>query len=110
MNVAPLTPDARGATLIPLAGMYPLMTDAQRAGTACPWCNAPVTAETGIDLGERPLDRVGDVIHPVACLRCTNAQACRAYAYHCRTCTTCRYAEYCEPKMLLRRLALETRR
>ncbi|GHB98701.1 MULTISPECIES: hypothetical protein [Streptomyces rochei group] len=110
MNVAAITPEARGTTLLTLSGMYSLMTDAQRAGRACPWCNTPVTTETGIDLGERRLDRAGDVIHPVACRRCTNWNACQEYAQHCRTCTVCLYAEPCTPKMLLRRLALETRR
>lgn len=108
-DAPPVDPIAAGATLITLAGMYPLMTDAQRAGRACPWCNIAVTAETDYDLGERHLERAGDIIHPVACRACTNQQAIRSHAHHCRTCTACAYGERCEDKLLLRRLALETR-
>jgi hypothetical protein len=100
---------ASGAALIPLAGMYPLMTDDQRRGQACPWCNTAVTAETDVDLGVRELPMVGS-IHPVACRGCTNEQARKAYACHRRTCTTCLRSDYCPNAMKLRRLALETRR
>jgi hypothetical protein len=104
-----IDPTMSGTALILMGGMFPLMTDAQREGRACPWCNVEVTAETDYDLGERHLERVGDVIHPVACRPCTNQQAIKSHAHHCRTCTACTYGERCEDKLLLRRLALETR-
>ncbi|MFJ8543344.1 hypothetical protein ACIRFH_15255 [Streptomyces sp. NPDC093586] len=88
-----VTPTGRGmariltaATLIPLASMCPLLTDAQRDGRACPWCDVSVTAETGIDLGERTLHRAAAIIHPVACQSCTSREALDAYVTHHRTC------------------------
>jgi hypothetical protein len=102
-------PAKRGTTLIPLAGMYPLMTDAQRQGRACPWCNTAVTREADIDLGVRELPMVGS-IRPVACRGCTNEQARKAYAHHRRICTPCLRSDYCPTALKLRRLALETRR
>jgi hypothetical protein len=101
-------PAAEATALLSLAGMHSLMTDAQRAGRACPWCNETVT-ESGIDLGERHLPHVG-TIHPVACRSCVARRAREDYAAHCRTCVRCHYREECEPRLLLRRLALETRR
>lgn len=71
-----------------MAGMYPLMTDAQRAGDACPWCNVP-TVGTVVDLGEQHLQRAGVVIHPVACLPCATREARSSYATHRRMCVTC---------------------
>lgn len=102
-------PAAEATALLTLAGMYALMTDAQRAGEACPWCNETVTTETGIDLGERHLPHAG-TIHPFACRSCVATRAREDYAAHCRTCVRCHYREECTPRLLLRRLALETRR
>lgn len=100
--------EARGAALIPLPGMHPLMTDDQREGRACPWCNTPTTPKS-IDLGERELQNAAP-IHPVACRRCTNREARTTWVRHRRTCVTCTHDEYCPSSRLLRRLALETRR
>jgi hypothetical protein len=100
---------ASGAALIPLAGMYSLMTDDQRRGRACPWCNTAVTAETDVDLGVRELPMV-DSIRPVACRGCINEQARKSYYHHRRTCTTCLRDDYCPASQQLRSLALETRR
>lgn len=108
---APVTaaPDGPPGLQILMPGMYPLMTDGQREGRACPWCNTAVTLETGVDLGERRLDRAGDVIHPVACRSCANRQARASFAHHCRMCFRCKDGECCQDKMLLHRLAVETR-
>ncbi|MFE6474984.1 hypothetical protein [Streptomyces rochei] len=100
-------PAVEAAALLSLAGMHSLMTDAQRAGQACPWCNE-TTGESGIDLGERHLPDMG-TIHPVACRSCVASRAREDYAAHCRTCVRCHYREECTPRLLLRRLALETR-
>lgn len=106
----PPAPDATGGRLISLAGRFPTMSLAQREGRACPWCNTPVTAETGIDLGERDLPRFGAVIHPRACRPCTSREARASFAHHCRMCGACARDEFCPDKMPLYRLAKGTRR
>ncbi|MFJ6073723.1 hypothetical protein ACIQFU_23250 [Streptomyces sp. NPDC093065] len=95
--------------LILMPGMLPTMSPAQCEGTACPWCNTAVTPETGVDLGERHLDRAGVVIHPVACRPCANREARRSFAMHCRMCSRCKRGDYCPDKMPLHRLAKATR-
>ncbi|MEU8536195.1 hypothetical protein [Streptomyces parvulus] len=107
---APVDPVLGGARLIPMPGMHSCMSDDQRYGRACPWCNTPVTAESGVDLGERRLEREHLVLHPVACRDCIGEQARQAVTHHARTCLTCHRRQDCEARRLLRRLALETRR
>lgn len=106
----PPTEPGHGGRQIIMAGMFPTMTTAQREGRACPWCNTEVTPETGIDLGERHLDRAGVAIHPYACRPCTNREARKSFAHHCRMCSLCKRGEYCPDKRPLHRLAVETRR
>lgn len=80
-----------------MAGMYPQMTDAQRAGLACPWCRTP-TADRGVDLGESYLPRANVVLHPFACVPCTVREAAASYDLHRRMCTTCAFdGEHCCP-------------
>ncbi|MEV8246616.1 hypothetical protein AB0R01_23010 [Streptomyces rochei] len=67
------------------------MTDAQREGRACPWCNVEVDLETGVDLGERELHRAMVVFHPVGCRTCVSREARDAHFTHHRTCTRCFY-------------------
>ncbi|NUS79137.1 MAG: hypothetical protein HOV70_23460 [Streptomyces sp.] len=98
-----------GARLISLAGMVPCMSDDQREGRSCPWCNTPVTPETGVDLGDRRVDGEQLVLHPAACRRCIGELARAAYARHGRTCVACYRQQDCGDRRLLRRLALETR-
>ncbi|MFK0069770.1 hypothetical protein [Streptomyces sp. NPDC091046] len=107
---ASLTPEVRDAARhILIAGMYPLMSAAQCEGRACPWCNEPVTPETGVDLGERRLERALVVIHPFACRACASREARASFAHHCRMCERCNRGEYCDDKMPLRRLAVALR-
>ncbi|MFJ6061584.1 hypothetical protein ACIQHU_00945 [Streptomyces tendae] len=101
--------EACAGLLILMPGMFPLMTAGQREGRNCPWCNEPVDTETGVDLGERHLDRAQTVIHPRACRPCAHREATSSFAHHCRMCERCRQDEYCPDKMPLRRLAIETR-
>jgi hypothetical protein len=105
----PTGPEATGASMIIMAGMIPTMSDAQREGRACPWCNVEVTAETGIDLGEEHLPRLGVTVHPVACRPCAIREARESFAHHCRTCSRCNRGDYCPEKMPLRRFVLEVR-
>ncbi|MFD0053058.1 hypothetical protein ACFVHR_04940 [Streptomyces sp. NPDC127168] len=102
-------PAASGAALVSLAGMYSCMSDDQREGRACPWCNTAVTPGTGVDLGARHVQGEEPVLHPFACRRCAGEQARAEYARHGRTCVACFRQEDCEVRRLLRRLALETR-
>ncbi|MET7321537.1 hypothetical protein [Streptomyces sp. NPDC005549] len=102
-------PEATGASMIIMAGMVPTMSDAQREGHACPWCNTPVTVETGIDLGEDHLPRLGVTVHPVACRPCAIREARESFAHHCRMCRRCNQGEYCPEKMPLARFVLEVR-
>ncbi|WP_370665389.1 hypothetical protein [Streptomyces sp. IBSBF 2507] len=102
-------PGVPPGSLISMAGMFPLLTDAQRVGRACPWCNTAVTLETGVDLGERHLVRAGAVTHSVACRPCANREARKSFAHHCRMCSRCSRGEYCPDKRTLRNLAMETR-
>lgn len=106
---APTDADACPGLLILMPGMYQLMTAGQREGRNCPWCNTEVTPETGVDLGERRMDRVMDVIHPFACRPCAHRQARKSFAQHCRMCERCTRDEYCPDKMPLYRLAVEVR-
>lgn len=106
---APADTGACPGLLILMSGMLQLMTDGQREGHNCPWCNGPVDTETGVDLGERHLDRAQAVIHPVACRPCASRQARASFAHHCRMCFQCKDGEYCPDKMTLHRLAMETR-
>ncbi|PZT70214.1 hypothetical protein DN402_31870 [Streptomyces sp. SW4] len=99
----------QAAALIPLAGMYPLMTDAQREGRACPGATRRSPLHPASTSASGPT-RSRRVIHPVACRPCTNRQARDAWFHHRRTCLTCHKDGYCEPSRMLRRLALETRR
>ncbi|MFJ8146539.1 hypothetical protein ACIQ6R_15930 [Streptomyces sp. NPDC096048] len=103
-------PIETGAVLISLAGMYQLMTDAQREGESCAWCNTPLSPETAVDLGERPLVTLASSFHPIGCRPCTNKAARRDYATHPRTCLTCNRGDHCDTSQGLRRIALETRR
>lgn len=102
-------PPENGATLISLPGMYQLMTAAQREGKACAWCNTPLSPDTAVDLGERPLVTLAGSYHPIGCRSCTNWAARREYATHPRTCLTCTRGDYCATSKALRRIALETR-
>lgn len=106
---APTGPEATGASLIIMAGMVPTMSDAQREGRACPWCNTPVTVTSGIDLGEEDLPRLGVTVHPVACRPCAIREARASFAHHCRMCGRCKRGEYCPEKMPLARFVLEVR-
>ncbi|MFE6634638.1 hypothetical protein ACFVFT_15125 [Streptomyces tendae] len=106
---APTDADACPGRLVLMPGMFPLMTAGQREGRNCPWCNELVDAETGVDLGERRMDRVQAVIHPVACRPCANHQARASFAQHCRMCFRCKQGEHCPDKLPLYRLAVETR-
>lgn len=107
---APVEDHAAGGRQVRMAGMFPTMSDAQREGRACPWCNTAVTAETSVDLGERDLPRFNAVIHPRACRPCTSREARASFAHHCRMCGACARDEVCADKMSLYRLAKETRR
>ncbi|GGY97608.1 hypothetical protein GCM10010385_54280 [Streptomyces geysiriensis] len=80
----------RGAAAL-AGGVFSLMTDAQREGRACPWCNVEVDLETGVDLGERELHRAMVVFHPVGCRTCVSREARDAHFTHHRTCTRCFY-------------------
>ena len=97
----------RGTTMLALPHVRKL-TDGQRDGNACPWCDKPLTAVQGIDLGVRP-GPFNLTIHPRGCRACVNAAARRAFAVHCRTCMHCTTSRRCDTRQVLRRLALEAR-
>ncbi|MFB6787708.1 hypothetical protein ACFCWT_13630 [Streptomyces olivaceus] len=101
-------PIAAGTSMLVLPKTSRL-TDGQRDGENCPWCNALLAPTDRLDLGVRP-GPYGIPIHPWACPGCVTAQARLAYAQHGRYCVRCQKdPTRCSVRRLWRRLALETR-
>ncbi|MCW5252256.1 MULTISPECIES: hypothetical protein [unclassified Streptomyces] len=100
------SPERLGTTMLALPTTR-LLSDDQRDGRACPWCAAPVTEDTGIDLGTRP-GPLGIPIHPRGCAPCVHRVAHHTYRRHSTYCQRCeRDPAQCEARRTLRRLAQE---
>lgn len=85
------------------------LSDAQLRGAHCAWCAAVLTAETALDLGERPAPN-GGTMFPRGCGSCVRSAAVRVFNLHPRTCEQCvDDPTVCDTRRGLRRLALEGR-
>lgn len=92
------------------------LSDAQTRGAACVWCrdDAPLTAESAVDLGEHisPLDgrEPGMRWFPRAHRRCVQAAALAVLHDHAPLCEQCvDDASTCDTGLTLRRLMREYR-
>jgi hypothetical protein len=91
-----LLPIPRGARLSAL----------QARGAACVWCQARLTIETAVDLGERP-GPGGVTIFPRGCDSCARTLAARVYRIHIANCRACLSNRSCVDRAALRHLASE---
>ncbi|WP_146232261.1 hypothetical protein [Streptomyces sp. NWU49] len=103
-----LQPDSSALLMLPLPQVIGL-SDTQRRGAGCVWCDTPLTTETARDLGERPTSD-GTRIWPRGCTPCVCAEARRVVRLHPRTCRICDAGKQCDDRDALRALALEDRR
>lgn len=102
-------PDSTALPMLPLPQFLGL-SDEQRRGAVCVWCNESLTAETARDLGERPAPD-GTRMWPRGCTPCVIDEARRISRLHGRYCLVCiRNTEACPDRRALRDLALEGRR
>ncbi len=98
----------RGAAAL-AGGVFSLMTDAQREGRACPWCNVEVDLETGVDLGERELHRAMVGLPPGRLPHLRQPGSARRALHPPPHLHTVLLPDRCPTKLALRRLALEAR-
>jgi hypothetical protein len=92
-------------TLLPIPRGARLST-LQARGAACVWCQARLTIETAVDLGERP-GPGGVTIFPRGCDSCARGLADRVYRIHVANCRACLRNTACADRAALRRLASE---
>ncbi|ODA69500.1 hypothetical protein [Streptomyces sp. AVP053U2] len=101
--------DSSALLMLPLPQVIGL-TETQRRGAECVWCETPLTAETARDLGERPTSD-GTRIWPRGCTPCVCTESRRVFSLHSRSCQRCLRSEQgCPDRRALRALALEDRR
>jgi hypothetical protein len=103
------TADLGPLALLPLPSVS-VLSETQRRGAVCVWCQTRLTIETAVDLGERT--GPADVrVFPRGCPDCVRAAALRTYGVHADTCEQCvDNPILCDTRRALRRLALEVRR
>lgn len=82
------------------------LSELQDRGAACVWCEALLTIETAVDLGERP-GPGGVTIFPRGCTSCARKVAARVYRIHVANCRTCLRNAHCTDRAALRHLASE---
>ena len=97
--------DVGAPGLLPLP-KSPDLSALQGRGAACVWCQARLTIETAVDLGERP-GPYGVTIFPRGCVSCARAVAARVYRIHVANCRACLRNAPCAERVTLRRLASE---
>ncbi|MFE0329088.1 hypothetical protein ACFW08_20345 [Streptomyces sp. NPDC058960] len=101
-----------GRAALPLPSVGDLSEQQQR-GAECVWCEAPLTAETAVDLGERRIRVLDSYVtaFPRGCRSHAGEAAYRALLDHAPDCARCvDNAASCETGVALRRLMREGRR
>jgi hypothetical protein len=91
---------------------YNTLTVEQTRGATCVWCQATLTTDTAVDLGERRHKRLDGRFStfPRACRRCTHDAAYRVLLDHAPRCEQCTDdAGRCGTGLALRRLMKEHR-
>ncbi|MFF5533597.1 hypothetical protein ACFY71_14100 [Streptomyces cinerochromogenes] len=85
-----MTTSTRFLAVLPLPEFHTLSQDQVR-GATCVWDGVGLSPETAVDLGERPLRRVGGQASwfPRACRRCALEQAMNALVAHSQSCEQC---------------------
>ncbi|NMI57113.1 MULTISPECIES: hypothetical protein [unclassified Streptomyces] len=88
------------------------LSEQQVRGAACVWCEAPLTSDTAVDLGERRVSLLDSHIttFPRACRDCAAPRLYRALLDHTQRCEQCADDQsQCETGTALRDAVREAR-